>query len=112
MVVFDQGWSLVTVQCLTPLVRTPAGHAYAAAISACAAGGCWERAVALFDEMLEGGVRPDVVSCTALVAALGADGQWQRAERVVAWMLQVSRAGLFVVLSSMGRMVMLQGCHG
>ncbi len=38
--------------------------------------------------MLEGGVRPDVVSCTALVAALGADGQWQRAERVVAWMLQ------------------------
>ena len=39
--------------------------------------------------MLEGGVRPDVVSCTALVAALGADGQWQRAERVVAWMLQV-----------------------
>jgi len=61
-----------------------AGHAYAAAISACAAGGRWERAVALFDEMLEGGVRPDVVSCTAL----GADGQWQRAERVVAWMLQ------------------------
>ena len=46
--------------------------------------------MALFDEMLEGGVRPDVVSCTALVAALGADGQWQRAERVVAWMLQVS----------------------
>lgn len=34
-------------------------------------------------------MRPDVVSCTALVAALGADGQWQRAERVVAWMLQV-----------------------
>jgi len=33
-------------------------------------------------------VRPDVVSCTALVAALGADGQWQSAERVVAWMLQ------------------------
>lgn len=65
-----------------------AGHAYAAAISACAAGGRWERAVALFDEMLEGGVRPDVVSCTALVAALGADGQWQSAERVVAWMLQ------------------------
>ena len=66
-----------------------AGHAYAAAISACAAGGAWRRAVALFDEMLETGIRPDVVSCTALISALGSDAQWERAERVVAWMLQV-----------------------
>jgi len=45
-----------------------AGHAYAAAISACAAGQQWQRAVALFDDMAGGaGIRPDVVSCTALV---------------------------------------------
>ena len=76
-----------------PLTRfnspTWAGHAYAAAISACAAGGVWPRAVQLFDEMLELGIRPDVVSCTALIAALGSDAQWERAERVLAWMLQV-----------------------
>ena len=68
------------------------GHAYAAAISACAAGGQWQRAVQLFDSMLDSGIRPDVVSCTALVSALGADGQWQRAERVLHWMMQVSAA--------------------
>jgi pentatricopeptide repeat protein len=45
----------------------PPGHAYAAVISACAAGGQWQKAVALFDEMLAWGVRPDVVSCTALI---------------------------------------------
>eukprot|EP00967_Tisochrysis_lutea_P098456 scaffold145425_cov23-Tisochrysis_lutea.AAC.1 len=44
------------------------GHAYAAAISACAAGQQWQRAVALFDDMAGvAGIRPDVVSCTALV---------------------------------------------
>lgn len=48
-------------------VAPPAGHAYAAVISACAAGGQWQRAVSLFDEMLAWGVRPDVVSCTALI---------------------------------------------
>jgi pentatricopeptide repeat protein len=42
--------------------------------------------VSLFDEMLAWGVRPDVVSCTALVTALGTDGQWERAEKVVEWM--------------------------
>ena len=40
--------------------------------------------------MLELGIKPDVVSCTALISALGADAQWERAERVVSWMLQVS----------------------
>lgn len=49
------------------LSRHSAGHAYAAVISACAAGGQWQKAVALFDEMLAWGVRPDVVSCTALI---------------------------------------------
>lgn len=58
------------------------GHAYAAVISACAAGGQWQRAVSLFDEMLALGVKPDVVSCTALITALGADGQWERSEKV------------------------------
>ncbi len=58
------------------------GHAYAAVISACAAGGQWLRAVSLFDEMLAQGVKPDVVSCTALITARGADGQWERSEKV------------------------------
>jgi hypothetical protein len=53
----------------------------------------WPRAVELFDEMLERGIRPDVVSCTALIAALGSDAQWERAERVLAWMLQARARG-------------------
>ena len=66
-----------------------AGHAYAAAISACAAGSVWPRAVELFDEMMEVNIKPDVVSCTALISALGSDAQWERAERVIVWMHQV-----------------------
>lgn len=65
-----------------------AGHAYAAVISACAAGGAWQRAVQLFDQMLQYQIKPDVVSCTALITALGADGQWKRGSQVVDWMLQ------------------------
>ena len=70
----------------------PAGHAYAAAISACAVGSVWPRAVELFDEMMEVNIKPDVVSCTALISALGSDAQWERAERVVVWMHQVRLA--------------------
>ncbi len=66
-----------------------AGHAYAAAISACAVGSVWPRAVKLFDEMMEVNIKPDVVSCTALISALGSDAQWERAERVIVWMHQV-----------------------
>ena len=66
-----------------------AGHAYAAAISACAVGSVWPRAVELFDEMMEVNIKPDVASCTALISALGSDAQWERAERVVVWMHQV-----------------------
>lgn len=65
-----------------------AGHAYAAVISACAAGGAWQRAVQLFDQMLQYQIKPDVVSCTALITALGADGQWKRGSQVVDWMLR------------------------
>ena len=39
-----------------------------------------------FDNMLAADVRPDVVSCTALMTALGRVGQWERAERTIAWM--------------------------
>ena len=60
-----------------------AGHAFAAVISACAAGGDWVRGAALFDEMrARWGIKPDVVSCTALVTAFGTDGQWARAQQV------------------------------
>lgn len=38
--------------------------------------------MALFDEMLSWGIKPDVVSCTALITALGTDGQYERAEKV------------------------------
>jgi pentatricopeptide repeat domain-containing protein 1 len=65
------------------------GHAYAAAISACAAGGLWQKAMELFDEMLLHQIKPDVVSCTALITALASDGQYERGERVVGWMIQV-----------------------
>lgn len=66
----------------------PAGHAYAAAISACAAGGEWEQAVKLFNEMMSRNIKPDVVSCTALITALAADGQWRHAENVMEFMIQ------------------------
>ena len=72
------------------VVLLPAGHAYAAAISACAVGSAWPRAVQLFDEMRAANIQPDVVSCTALISALGADGQWQRAETVIRWMHEVN----------------------
>ncbi|EFJ51366.1 hypothetical protein VOLCADRAFT_57174 [Volvox carteri f. nagariensis] len=66
----------------------PTGHAFSAAISACAPAGDWSRAVALFDEMTgPAGIRPDVVSCTALITALASGGEADRAEAVVAWML-------------------------
>lgn len=69
-----------------------AGHAFAAAISACAAGQDWVRAVALFDDMTSrANIRPDVVSCTALVTALAAAGEADKAEAVVQWM---HKAGL------------------
>lgn len=66
----------------------PTGHAFAAVISACAAGGDWRRGAALFDDMRnQWGIKPDVVSCTALVTAFGTDGQWSRAQQVIDWML-------------------------
>lgn len=68
-----------------------AGHAFAAAISACASGGNWARALKLFDEMLFEKIQPDVVSCTALVTALASDGQYERAQSVINWMTQVTK---------------------
>ena len=66
----------------------PSGHAFAAAISSCAAGNQWQRACDLFESMLQHGIQPDVVSCTALISALATGGQWQQSEQVVSWMLQ------------------------
>ena len=42
----------------------------------------------MFDNMMMYGIKPDVVSCTALITALAADGQWERSETVVDWMLK------------------------
>ena len=76
------------MQGLTQVFLNFAGHAYAAAISACAVGQEWQRAVALFDDMVgRAGIRPDVVSCTALVTALASAAQADKAEAVVQWML-------------------------
>lgn len=89
------GFRLICASSFSPVAASDmspfcsaAGHAYAAVISACAAGGAWQRAVQLFDQMLQYQIKPDVVSCTALITALGADGQWKRGSQVVDWMLR------------------------
>ena len=69
------------------LILFCAGHAYAMAIRACAGIKNWTRAVALFEEMAEAGIKPDVVSCTALVNALASSGEASKAEALVHWML-------------------------
>ena len=66
-----------------------AGHAFAAAISACGAAARWEQAADFFHQMLGMNIRPDVVSCTAFASALAAGGQWQRCEEVLQWMQKV-----------------------
>ena len=91
---FQSKFSALCTSCVSPynclelFFTDGAGHAYAAVISACAAGGAWQRAVQLFDQMLQYQIKPDVVSCTALITALGADGQWKRGSQVVDWMLR------------------------
>ncbi len=77
--------AIISFKLLTSAVSHAAGHAYAAVISACAAGGQWQQAVKLFDDMLAWQIKPDVVSCTALITALGADAQWERAAQVSGW---------------------------
>lgn len=62
----------------------------------------WQRAVELFDEMMEANIKPDVVSCTALISALGADAQWERAERVIVWMHQVGACPCYYCACSVG----------
>ncbi len=65
------------------------GHAYAAVISACAAGRRPELAVSFFKEMVLAGIEPDVVSCTALISALASDGRDIAGMEVIDWMLEV-----------------------
>jgi len=54
---------------------------YRALLTACEKGGQWERAVALFADMVveERGLRPDAECYAALISACGRGGQWQRA---------------------------------
>lgn len=49
----------------------------------------------LFGNMMTCGIKPDVVSCTALITALAADAQWERAETVIDWMNRSGTAGAF-----------------
>eukprot|EP00434_Breviolum_minutum_P009870 symbB.v1.2.008696.t1/scaffold543.1/size336731/9 len=52
---------------------------YGAIISACEKGGQWQRALALFQTMLEEKVVPNVVIYGAIISACEKGGQWQRA---------------------------------
>lgn len=95
----------------TPTVAILAGHAYAAAISACATGGKWEQAVALFEEMMQRNIKPDVVSCTALITALAADGQWRHAERVMEFMIQSGKSEAWTLLFSLYCLAIQSTCR-
>jgi len=44
-------------------------------------------AVNLFEDMISNNIKPDVVSCTALITALATHAEYERAEKVVTWML-------------------------
>ena len=52
---------------------------YGAGISACSKGGQWQRALALFKEMRNSKLNPDIISCNAGISACGKGEQWQRA---------------------------------
>lgn len=59
---------------------------------ACAAGCDWPRALSLFRDMTQAGIKPDVVSCTALMKALASTGEADKAEAVLQWMLREGMA--------------------
>ncbi|CAK0878229.1 unnamed protein product [Prorocentrum cordatum] len=52
---------------------------YSAGISACQKGKQWEGVLALFSEMCEANVSPDVISYNAGVSAFEKGSQWQQA---------------------------------
>lgn len=64
----------------------PSAHAYATIIHVHGRAGDWRAAAQKFDEMINNGIRADVVSCTALVDALATNGAWPRAEKFMEWM--------------------------
>ena len=71
----------------------PSVVSYNAAISACAKGSEWEKALALWDEMERRGVAPDEASYSAAISACEKGGQWQRALLLLAE-LQTTGGGL------------------
>ena len=52
---------------------------YGAGISACSKGGQWQRALALFKEMRNSKLNPDIISCNAGISACEKGEKWQRA---------------------------------
>ena len=59
--------------------------------------------------MMEVNIKPDVVSCTALISALGSDAQWERAERVIVWMHQVGHMIRYLMVTLLP--LSLYGAH-
>lgn len=54
-------------------------YAYTAVIEACSKSKQWKKALALFEEMKEAGVKPSEVTYSVMISALGNGLQWERA---------------------------------
>mmetsp|Transcript_8498 Transcript_8498/g.24365 ORF Transcript_8498/g.24365 Transcript_8498/m.24365 type:complete len:757 (-) Transcript_8498:177-2447(-) len=67
---------------------TPSLQTYTTAISACAALQDSEHAYLLYRQAIDSGLRADCRILTALIAALGSEYQWQRATKVLQYMLR------------------------
>ena len=84
MVISAWGRALAPIAPWKPCSRWVGGlepneFCFAAAISACAKAGEWERALAVYDDMGSRGLVADIVTFDALLAACDKGEQWERA---------------------------------